>query len=114
MTRVAWHCEKGQASAELMGALWWVLLAALGVWQILLATWTINEASNAARTGSRIVARKGDPQKAARNALTSGLRDGSVVDVAGDKVTVKVRVPLIFPGISTAKWTVQRTAELPS
>jgi hypothetical protein len=112
--RIEWRCEAGQASAELMGALWWVLLAALGVWQILLATWTINQASNAARTGSRIVARSGDPQKAARNALTSGLRGGSSVTVNGDRVTVEVRVPLVFPGLSSPKWTVQRTAELPS
>ena len=106
--------ESGQASAELMGALWWVLLAAVGVWQILLATWTINETSNAARTGSRIIARQGDPEKAARNSLTSGLRDGSVVRVDGDAVTVKVRVPIIVPGISSRGWTVQRTADLPS
>jgi hypothetical protein len=114
MRRIEWRSEKGQASAELMGALWWVLLAALGVWQILLATWTINEASNAARTGSRIVARQGDPTKAARNSLTSALRKGSTVKVDGDHVTVKVRVPLVFPGISSQKWTVQRDAELPS
>jgi hypothetical protein len=112
--RIAFRAESGQASAELMGALWWVLLAALGVWQILLATWTINEASNAARTGSRVIARQGSPAKAARNALTSGLRDGSRVLVRGDKVTVRVRVPLIFPGLSTDRWTVQRAAELPS
>ena len=60
------------------------------------------------------MARDGDPRKAARNSLTSGLRKGSTVQVDGYRVTVKVRVPLVFPGISSSKWTVQRDAELPS
>ena len=105
--------ESGQASVELMGTLLWLLLAAVGVWQILLATWTVTQASNAARTGSREVAKHGDASKAARDALTDGLRDGAHVDVAGTRVTVHVRVPLIFPGLSSDRFTVDRTAELP-
>ena len=105
--------ESGQASTELMGTLMWLLLAAVAVWQLMLAAWTITEASNAARTGSRIIARQGDAEKAATSALTSGLRDGARITVSGTKVTVRVPVPLVFPGLSSPKWTVQRSAELP-
>ena len=105
--------ERGQASTELMGTLMWLLLAAVGVWQILLATWSITQASNAARTGSRVIAQHGNPRGAARDALTGGLRDGARVTVDGTKVTVHVRVPIIFPGLSSDRWTVNRSATLP-
>lgn len=114
MSRLRLTCQRGQASAELLGMLWWILLAALGVWQILLAAWAVNQASNAARTGSRIVARDGDPEKAARNALTPSLREGVEVDVNGEKVTVRVRVPILVPGFTTKKVRATRTAELPN
>ena len=42
----------------------WLLLAAFVVWQLLLVTWTFNQASNAARTASRVDGRGGDAEKA--------------------------------------------------
>ena len=108
-----WREERGQASTELMGTLMWLLLAAVGVWQILLATWTITQASNAARTGSRTVAKHGDPAQAAKDALTHGLRDGARIRVRGETVTVRVPVPIVFPGLHSDRWTVSRSAELP-
>ena len=67
--------ERGQASAELMGMLWWLMIAALAVWQLMLGAWTVTQTSNAARTASRVSAREGaDPRKAAREALSSPLR----------------------------------------
>ena len=56
--------------------LWWMLLCALFVWQLLLAAWTVDQAANAARTASRVEARGGDAEKAARWAVSSGLREG--------------------------------------
>ncbi len=106
--------ESGQAATELAGMLIYLVLAALAIWQVMLVAWSMTEASNAARTGSRIVGRGGDPERAATDALTSALRDGSQVDVRNDQVTVHVRVPIIFPGFSVGQFTITRQAELPS
>ena len=40
------HDERGQASVELVGMLWWMLLAALIVWQLCLAAWSVDQAAN--------------------------------------------------------------------
>lgn len=108
--------ESGQASAEVMGMVFWLLLVTLIVWQICLAAWTYTQASNAARTGSRVEGRGGDARKAAKNALSKPLQKTiKAIDVDGDKVTVRVKMPLLVPGLlSTEKVTATRFAELPS
>jgi hypothetical protein len=109
--------ERGQASAELMGMLWWLLLAALFAWQLMLGAWTVTQTSNAARTASRVQARPdGDPEKAARNALSGPLRGGFVEDrfkLDGERATVVVRIPIIIPGVTADGFTAKRSAELP-
>jgi hypothetical protein len=106
--------EHGQASAELMGMVFWLLLAALFVWQLMLGAWTVTQAANAARTASRVAARPdGDPEKAARNALSKPLRGGfHDFDLDGEKATVHLRVPIIVPGLDGIP--VSRSAILPS
>jgi len=108
--------ESGQASAELMGMIWWLLLVTLIVWQVCLAAWTYTQASNAARTASRVEGRGGDAKKAARNALSTPLQDNvEKIDIDGDRATVRVRIPLLVPGlIDTDALIASRTAELPS
>jgi hypothetical protein len=108
--------EAGQASAELMGMLGWLLLVTLIVWQVCLAAWTFTQVSNAARTGSRVEGRGGDGEKAAKNALSDPLRKTiQHIKVDGEKATVEVRIPLLIPGLLTSKdLTAKRTAELPS
>jgi Flp pilus assembly protein TadG len=64
--------QRGQASVEFAGVLVWMLLAALFVWQLLLVTWTFNQASNAARTASRVDGRGGSAAKAGKEALAPG------------------------------------------
>ena len=114
MRRVA--DEAGQASAELMGMLGWLLLVTLIVWQVCLAAWTYTQVSNAARTGSRVEGRGGDGEKAAKNALSDPLRKTvQKIKVDGEKATVEVRIPLLIPGLLTSKeLTAKRTAELPA
>jgi hypothetical protein len=108
--------ESGQASAELMGMLFWLMLVTVIVWQIALAAWTYTQVSNAARTASRVEGRGGDPKKAARNALSSPLQKNiEKIEIDGDRATVKVRMPLLIPGLLTTKeLTATRSAELPS
>jgi hypothetical protein len=108
--------ESGQASAELMGMIWWLLLVTVIVWQVALAAWTYTQVSNAARTASRVQGRGGDPKKAAKNALSTPLQKTvQKIKIEGDKATVSVRMPLLIPGlIDTDKLTATRSAELPS
>jgi hypothetical protein len=108
--------ERGQASAELMGMMAWLMLVTLILWQVALAAWTYTQVSNAARTASRVEARGGDPKKAVRNALSAPLRKNlEKVKIEGEKATVWVRIPLLLPGIfSSGDLLAKRTAELPS
>jgi hypothetical protein len=108
--------ESGQASAEIMGMMFWLLLVTLIVWQICLVAWTHTQASNAARTGSRVEGRGGDAKKAAKNALSKPLQKTvEKITVSGEKVTVRVRVPLLIPGVFSSKNLIAtRKAELPS
>jgi hypothetical protein len=108
--------ESGQASAELMGMLFWLLLVTVILWQVALAAWTYTQVSNAARTASRVEGRGGDPKKAARNALSAPLKKNiEKIEIDGDRATVKVRMPLLIPGLlTTRELTATRSAELPS
>jgi pilus assembly protein CpaE len=105
--------QRGQTSVELVGMLWWMLLAALVVWQLMLAAWAVNQTANAARTASRIEGRGGDAEKAARNALPGGLRDGMQVNISGETAKVSVRIPIVVPGLGDDRLRASRTATLP-
>jgi hypothetical protein len=105
--------QRGQTSVELVGMLWWMLLAALVVWQLMLAAWAVNQTANAARTASRIEGRGGDAEKAARNALPGGLRDGMQVKISGETAKVSVRIPIVVPGLGDDRLRASRTATLP-
>ena len=105
--------ERGQASTELVGMLWWMLLCALIVWQLLLAAWSVDQAANAARTASRVEARGGDAEKAARYAVSGGLRKGLKVKMTGEKAEVSVRIPIVVPGFGDDRLRATRSASLP-
>jgi hypothetical protein len=93
------RAHDGQASIEFVGLLWTMVFVALAIWQLLLVTWAFTQASNAARTASRVHARGGDAAKAARNALTPVLRSHLYVRIAGEQAVVKVRIPIFVPGL---------------
>jgi hypothetical protein len=105
--------ERGQASAELVGMLWWMLLCALVVWQLMLAAWSVDQTANAARTASRVEARGGDAIKAGTNALSHGLRDGAKVTMSGETATVSIRIPIVVPGLGSDGLRASRSATLP-
>lgn len=109
----ALRSERGQASVELIGMLPYLILAALLVWQLLLVGYAVTSAENAARAASRVEARGGDGVKAARRVAGTSLREGIRTELDGTKATVRVRVPLIAPGITSGDVTVSRDAELP-
>jgi Flp pilus assembly protein TadG len=111
-----WREQRGQASVEFMGMIFWLLLAAVFIWQLMLAAWTVNQATNAARTASRVAAREGgDAEKAARNAVSGPLRDGfHDFDLNGEKATVHLEIPIIMPGLTVDGFSITRDATLPS
>jgi hypothetical protein len=106
--------ERGQASVEFAGVLTWLLLAALFVWQLMLVTWAFTQASNAARTASRVDGRGGDGVKAGRAALSRGLRGDARIRMEGERAVVRVRIPILFPGLDSGGMVAEREAELPS
>jgi hypothetical protein len=108
--------QRGQASAELLGMVWWLLFAAVCVWQLMLGAWTVTQTSNAARTASRVDARGGDAEKAARNALAGPLRKGfdeKKFKMQGESATVVVRIPIIVPGFTAKGFEAERSVTLP-
>jgi pilus assembly protein CpaE len=105
--------QSGQASVEFLAGLPAALLVALVAWQLLLAgeaTWL---AGNAARVAARARAVGADPRAAARSALPSNLRRGMVVESRGDRVRVRLSLPLVLSGWRSPL-RVSASAALPS
>lgn len=105
--------EEGQASIEFLGTVWWLMLVVVAIWQVSLAAWAHVESSNAARTASRVEARGGNPEKAARNAVPKALRRGMKVEMSGERATVRVRIPILVPGVSSRDFRATHAATLP-
>jgi hypothetical protein len=89
--------ESGQASAELMAALPFVLLVGAVLWQLVLAGHTLWMCANAARVAARAEAVGEDAELAARSALPDDLERGMELsrDGAG-RLEVRVRVPFLI------------------
>jgi pilus assembly protein CpaE len=96
-----WGHERGQAAVELIGILpALLLLLALG-WQLLLAGQATWLAANAARVAARSQAVGGDPTAAARSSLPSYLERHLEVIADGQRIKVRLRVPLVIRGIDS-------------
>lgn len=108
--------EGGQALVELVGALPWLVIAALLALEMLLFVSTANAAEHAARNAGRVLREGGDPYGAAVSSVGSFHADALRPDdvrVDGEEVTVELRVPLVAPVFRTDLWTVERTATFP-
>jgi hypothetical protein len=90
------HAQSGQASVETVAIVPLVLLVAAIAWQLLLTGHTLWLCANAARAAARADLVGERPGRAARSALPRSLEQhASVARVAGDRVRVRVRVPLL-------------------
>jgi len=108
--------EVGQATVELLAATPILIIAALLVWQMCLVGIVLTSAQNAARTGARVLSRSSSPpaaERAAEHALRGSFRDGSQITAAGETVRVKVKVPLIVPGLNLPL-TLVESASMPN
>ncbi len=89
----------GQAAVELVAVLPIVVVLLAGLWQAVLAGHAAWAASAAARAAARAHAVGGDPVRAARGHLPSGLEAGLRVRTgSGGDVRVSVRIPAL-PGL---------------
>ena len=89
--------ESGQASVETVAIVPLVLLAAAIAWQLVLTGHTLWLCANAARAAARADLVGESPGRAARSALPGSLeRDLSVTRLGGERVRVRVRVPILL------------------
>ena len=88
--------ESGQASVELLGAIPFVVCAALITWQLVLVGHVAWMTAHAARAGARAVAVSRDAGSAARSALPPPLRQGTRVVRSGGGVRVSVPIPVLL------------------
>jgi hypothetical protein len=103
--------EAGQATVELLGLLFLVLVALLVVTQLFLVGVASVAADNAARTAARAASLGRDGAAAAAGSVPAGLR--SRVAVQGGRALVQVDVPLLLPGPPRRLTTLTRSAEMP-
>ncbi len=117
MRRVRVRSSAGQATVEFAGAIWLVIFAALAAWQLALAGWSAVGAANAARTTARAYSRVADQASAVNDGQQSlqgdGLAAGSSISLANGTATVIVKIPIVFPGISSPI-PIKETAAMPS
>ena len=92
--------ERGQASVELVALLPALALLTLAGWQAVLVGWSMLEAQHAARIAARAAMIGAAPAAAARSALPGSLAGGSVVSQSGGRLTVRLRVPSVIPGLA--------------
>jgi hypothetical protein len=92
--------ERGQASVETVALIPVLVLLTVATWQAALAGWALVSAQSAARAGARAVLAGAAPRPAALAALPAGMRHGVFSHIAGGRVTVRVRVPAVLPGLT--------------
>jgi hypothetical protein len=92
--------ERGQASVETVALIPVLVLLTVATWQAALAGWALVSAQSAARAGARAVLAGAAPRPAALAALPAGMRQGVITHVAGGRVTVRVHVPAVLPGLA--------------
>ena len=98
-----------------MGMVFWLLLAALLVWQLCSSPGRQPGLERRAHREPRRRARGGDPEKAARNAVSGPLRAGfHDFRESGEQATVHLRIPILLPGLTADGFTVTRSATLPA
>ncbi|MFD9812979.1 TadE/TadG family type IV pilus assembly protein [Streptomyces sp. NPDC059080] len=111
--------DRGQVTVEFVGMLPLILLVLVLLWQFVLVGYTFSLAAHAADRGARAaVALQGGGPGACRTAATGELpaswRTAATTACAADSglwhATVRLKVPVLFPGAAAFPWTVSGTA----
>jgi len=90
--------ERGQAAAELVAVVPFLLVLLLAVAQLAVAGFALWSAGGAARAGARAAHVGGDARAAALSALPGWLEGGARIETAGP-VEVRVEAPALLPGV---------------
>jgi len=101
--RKQWRGDSGQVILETLGMTPIILITLILVWQAVLAGYTFTLAGNAADQGARAAAVGDSAADAAMSDLPSAWRDSAKVDGPDRSdgqvsVTVRIQVPVLFPG----------------
>lgn len=106
--------ERGVYVVELLGLFPYFAMVAFMAFQLAAIGGAMNMAENAARNGSRMAGLGGSAQGAALDAIDPGMRARTTVTPDGEKVTVRIDVPIVIPFIDLDVTTVERSATLPA
>lgn len=109
--------DRGTGAVEALGGLPWLLLAGLLVWQLLLTAAAAAAAEHAARNAGLVQARGATAVQVGDTAVSSlspWLRSGATAVVSGGRVTVRVPVPVVAPGVRSDALVLERSATFPA
>jgi pilus assembly protein CpaE len=101
--------EAGQVAVETVGIMPLVLLIVVLLWQMALVGTTFVLGEHAAREGARELSVDDDARAAAMADLPVGWQRSAAVSTTDDRVDVALRVPALFPGVSSP-WTITTSA----
>ncbi|MFI7097795.1 TadE/TadG family type IV pilus assembly protein [Streptomyces sp. NPDC050161] len=119
MRRPLGGSDRGQVSVEFLGMLPLILLVLVLLWQFVLVGYTFTLAANSADKGARAATATldGGPgacRTAAERDLPASWREGASTSCGTEaglwKATVRIKVPVLFPGAGDFPWTVTGTA----
>ncbi|QKV92824.1 MinD/ParA family protein [Streptomyces sp. NA02950] len=111
--------DRGQVTVEFLGVLPLALIVLAVIWQFVLIGYTYSLAGNSADKGARAGAADGGGpaacQSAARKDIPSAWRGSSSISCGAGadgvfNATVRLKVPVLFPGAADFPWTVTGTA----
>ena len=106
--------DRGSILVELIGYFWIFAMVALMALQLASIGGAMNAAENAARNASRAAGMLRDPASAAYSSVDPVMRRRTTVVPQGlERMSVRIDVPVVIPGIDTTVVTIERTAELP-
>lgn len=103
--------ESGQATVEFLAVVPLVFLLGWGVWQAALAGITAERAARIAHNAARAQAVGGAPANEVKRLLPKSLARSARITQTDSKVTVRLRVPSVIPGLQLG--TVSATAAFP-
>lgn len=111
--------DRGQVSVEFLGLLPLILLVLVLLWQFVLVGYTYSLAAHSADRGARAATATEDGgagacRAAAEDQLPSSWRGGASTTCGTEaglwKATVRIKVPVLFPGAGNFPWTVTGSA----
>ena len=99
--------QVGQATVEFLATVPFLVLAAVLIFHLAIAGWSLWSAAEAARAAARAVAVDSDPKQVALAALPTAFRERASVRLDSGRVEVGVAIPTLVPGISLPRVRVE-------